>query len=125
MAVALNHTIVHATDSDTSAAFLTEVLGLAPPGHFGHFRTVDVSNGVSLDYSNSDQVVPQHYAFLVDESEFDQIFGRIQERGLEYSADPARPTRRDQPPRQWPPGVYFPDPDGHFLEILTRPYGSG
>ena len=22
-------------------------------------------------------------------------------------------------------GVYFPDPSGHFLEIITRPYGSG
>jgi catechol 2,3-dioxygenase-like lactoylglutathione lyase family enzyme len=125
MAVALNHTIIHATDSDTSAAFLTEVLGLAPPGHFGHFRTVDVSNGVSLDYSNSDQVVPQHYAFLVEESEFDQIFGRIQERGLEYWADPGRTRPGEINHRDGGRGVYFPDPDGHFLEILTRPYGSG
>jgi catechol 2,3-dioxygenase-like lactoylglutathione lyase family enzyme len=22
-------------------------------------------------------------------------------------------------------GVYFEDPDGHLLELLTRPYGSG
>jgi catechol 2,3-dioxygenase-like lactoylglutathione lyase family enzyme len=125
MTAQLNHTIIHATDSDTSAAFLAEVLGLGPPGRFGHFRTVDVANGVSLDFSNSDTVVPQHYAFLIEESEFDEIFGRIQDRGLEYWADPGRTRPGEINHRDGGRGVYFPDPDGHFLEILTRPYGSG
>ena len=126
MPVALNHTIVNSRDSSKSATFLTEILGLAPPGHFGHFRTVEVDNGVSLDFADAPEpIVAQHYAFLVSEQEFDEIFGRIKERGLDYWADPGRSRAGQINRRDGGRGVYFPHPDGHFLEILTRPYGSG
>jgi catechol 2,3-dioxygenase-like lactoylglutathione lyase family enzyme len=125
MPVDLNHTIVHSRDAAKSALFLTEILGLAPPGRFGHFHTVETGNGVSLDYSDSDQPISnQHYAFLVGDPDFDEIFGRIEERGLDYWADPARTRPGEINHRDKGRGVYFPDPDGHFLEILTRPYGS-
>jgi catechol 2,3-dioxygenase-like lactoylglutathione lyase family enzyme len=126
MPVQLNHTIVHARSRDASAAFLVEILGLDPPGRFGHFRTVEVSNGVSLDFAESaEPIAPQHYAFLVAEPEFDDIFGRIQSRGLEYWADPGRTRAGQINCRDGGRGAYFLDPDGHVLEILTRPYGSG
>jgi catechol 2,3-dioxygenase-like lactoylglutathione lyase family enzyme len=122
----LNHTIIHSSDRDRAATFLTEVLGLSPPGHFGHFRTVELDNGVSLDFAEtSEPVLAQHYAFLVSEQEFDDIFGRIRERGLDFWADPGRTLPGEINRRDGGRGVYFPDPDGHFLEILTRPYGSG
>jgi catechol 2,3-dioxygenase-like lactoylglutathione lyase family enzyme len=124
--VQLNHTIVHARDSSRSATFVSEVLGLAPPGHFGHFRTVEVDNGVSLDFSDTEgPIAPQHYAFLVSEADFDEIFGRIKARGLDHWADPGRSRPGEINHRDGGRGVYFPDPDGHSLEILTRPYGSG
>jgi catechol 2,3-dioxygenase-like lactoylglutathione lyase family enzyme len=126
MPVQLNHTIVHSSDSARSATFLTEVLGLEPPGRFGRFRIVEVDNGVSLDYADTrEAVVPQHYAFLVTEEEFDQIFERIRDRDLPYWADPGRARPGEINRRDGGRGVYFPDPDGHSLEILTRPYGSG
>jgi hypothetical protein len=126
MTVQLNHTIVHARHSDASATFMTEILGLPAPGRFGHFRTVEIGNGVSLDFSDTDQpITPQHYAFLVTEPEFDEIFGRIQERGLDYWADPGRNRPAEINRRDGGRGVYWLDPNGHFLEILTRPYGSG
>lgn len=126
MAIQLNHTIVQARDSDASAAFLSEILGLAPPGRFGHFRTVELGNGVSLDFSTTNQpVTPQHYAFLVSEAEFDPIFARIRERGMDYWADPGRTRPGEINHNDGGRGVYFPGPDGHFLEIITRPYGSG
>ncbi|HLI39330.1 MAG TPA: VOC family protein [Streptosporangiaceae bacterium] len=126
MAIQLNHTIVWARDSDASAAFLSGILGLAPPGRFSHFRTVELGNGVSLDFAATGQpVAPQHYAFLVSEAEFDTIFARIRERGLDYWADPGRTQPGEINRRDGGRGVYFPDPDGHFLEIITRPYGSG
>jgi catechol 2,3-dioxygenase-like lactoylglutathione lyase family enzyme len=126
MAVDLNHTIVHSKDAESSARYVTEILGLEPPGRFGHFHTVETGNRVSLDFSDTDaEVVPQHYAFLVAESEFDEIFGRIQERGMQYWADPGRSKPGEINHRDGGRGVYFPGPDGHFLEILTRPYGSG
>jgi catechol 2,3-dioxygenase-like lactoylglutathione lyase family enzyme len=128
MPVALNHTIVAAHDAEESAAFLSEVLGLPAPERLFHFVMVETSNGVSLDYAAvapGDDVATQHYAFLVSEQEFDEIFGRILDRDLDHWADP----QRSQPGRinhhDGGRGVYFPDPSGHLLEIITRPYGSG
>ena len=126
MAVELNHTIVSARDAEESATFVAEILGLPKPGRFAHFVTVETSNGVTLDFSEADgDITAQHYAFLISEKEFDEIFGRIQERGLEYWADPSRSRRGQINTNDGGRGVYFEDPSGHFLEILTRPYGSG
>jgi catechol 2,3-dioxygenase-like lactoylglutathione lyase family enzyme len=126
MAVQLNHTIVFCRDQQASSRFLAEMLGRPAPKPFGPFHVVDLDNGVSLDFRNSDQPIPsQHYAFLIGEPDFDGVFGRIQARGLPYWADP-RQTRPGEINRHnGGRGVYFPDPDGHFLEVITRPYGSG
>ena len=126
MAVQLNHTIVAASDNKRSAQFLSEILGLADPEPFGPFMMVETSNEVTLDFINhTGEITAQHYAFLVSEDEFDTIFGRIQERGLDYWADPSRSRPGQINHNDGGRGVYFPDPDGHFLEIITRPYGSG
>ena len=73
----------------------------------------------------TDEITPQHYAFLISEDEFDAIFGRIVERGIDYYADPAGRAHGEINHNDGGRGVYFPNPDGHWLEILTRPYGSG
>ncbi|MGH9023844.1 MAG: VOC family protein [Acidimicrobiia bacterium] len=126
MAVQLNHTIVAARDKTVSATFLAEVLGLATPVPLGPFLGVQVDNDVTLDFVDSNgPITKQHYAFLVGESEFDAVFGRIKERDLEYWADPMREQPGEINTRDGGRGLYWEDPDGHFLEILTRPYGSG
>jgi catechol 2,3-dioxygenase-like lactoylglutathione lyase family enzyme len=126
MPIQLNHTIVHARDKRASATFLTEILGLPEPTPFGPFLVVEVDNGVSLDFADEDGPIhPQHYAFLLDESEFDAVFGRIRERGLRYWADPGRRRPGEINTNDGGRGVYWDDPDGHFLEIITRPYGGG
>src|SRR5262245_59211798 len=90
MSIQLNHTIVPARDAQASAVFLAEILGLDAPTRFGPFWAVSLSNGVTLDFQDSDEALPiEHYAFLVSEAEFDTIFARIQSRGLDYWADPA------------------------------------
>jgi catechol 2,3-dioxygenase-like lactoylglutathione lyase family enzyme len=127
MAVELNHTIVHARDADASARFLSEILGLAAPRRFGPFVVVDVANGVSLDFMSADagEIIVEHYAFLAGEAEFDEIFARLQKRGVDHFADP-RLSRKDEINRNdGGRGCYFKDPSGHVLEIITRPYGSG
>jgi catechol 2,3-dioxygenase-like lactoylglutathione lyase family enzyme len=126
MAIQLNHTILYARDPKASARFLAEMLGLPAPVHWGPFEVVTTANGANLDYLEADgEIVSQHYAFLVDESEFDSIFGRIKDRKLSYWADPGQ-TRRDEINRHdGGRGCYFEDPNGHLLEIITRPYGSG
>jgi catechol 2,3-dioxygenase-like lactoylglutathione lyase family enzyme len=126
MAVQLNHTIVAVRDKQESATFLSEILGVGTPVPFGPFLVVEVDNDVSLDFADDHGPVhPQHYAFLVDEERFDEIFGRIRERGLAYWADPARRHPGETNTNDGGRGVYWEDPSGHFLEIITRPYGSG
>jgi catechol 2,3-dioxygenase-like lactoylglutathione lyase family enzyme len=127
MAVQLNHTIVRARDKHQSATFLSEILGLPAPEPFGPFLVVDAANGVSLDFIDDEghSIPSQHYAFLVTEDEFDTIFGRIQERGLDYYADPGGRLKGEINHHDGGRGVYWADPDGHWLEIITRPYGSG
>ena len=125
MTVSLNHTIVVARDKAASAAFLTEMLGLPPSRMLGHFAVVQVG-ATSLDFVETDgEIAQRHFAFRVSEAEFDEIHVRIRERGLTWWADPFR-----QEPgaiNRWDDGrgLYFDDPNGHLLEILTRPYGSG
>jgi catechol 2,3-dioxygenase-like lactoylglutathione lyase family enzyme len=126
VAVQLNHHIVHASDPEASARFLADVLGLGPPTRFGPFVVVETANGVGLDFLPAEgEISGNHYAFLVSEEEFDEIFGRIRDRGLEYFADPAAQHRGEINHHDGGRGVYWADPDGHWLEIITRPYGSG
>jgi len=125
MSVRLNHTIVWCRDKKKSARFLSDMLGRPAPVRFGPFLVVEVDNGVSLDFHDSDEdVAPQHYAFLIDEADFDAIFARIRERGLDYWADPGRTRRGEINRNDGGRGLYFLDPDGHVLEIITRPYGA-
>jgi hypothetical protein len=124
--VELNHAIVHSRDNLASATFLAQILGLAPPRPFGPFQVVDTANSVSLDFIPTDEdLIIEHYAFLVSEAEFDDIFARIKARGLDYWADPALRHKCEINRHDGGRGRYFLDPDGHYLEIITRPYGSG
>ncbi|MDZ4264183.1 MAG: VOC family protein [Mycobacterium sp.] len=129
MAITFNHTIIAARDKTASAEFLTELFDLPSPKPFGHFLVVTIGSEhpVSLDYAEvgDAEIHPQHYAFLVSEEDFDAIYGRIRARGLQHWADPrgARPGEINH--NDGGRGVYFQDPGGHYMEILTRPYGSG
>jgi catechol 2,3-dioxygenase-like lactoylglutathione lyase family enzyme len=126
MAVQLNHTIVRSRDKQLSARFLTGILGLPEAGRFGPFLVVELDNGVSLDfYETEGEIASQHYAFLITEAEFDASFARIREGGIEYWADPGQTRPGEINHNDGGRGLYFEDPDGHFLEIMTRPYGSG
>jgi catechol 2,3-dioxygenase-like lactoylglutathione lyase family enzyme len=122
MSVELNHTIVWCRDQQKAATFFAEILGRPSPTRSGIFHVVALDNGVSLDFHETDgEVSFEHYAFLISEDEFDAIFERIRQRGLEHWADPGQ-TRPGQINRHnGGRGVYFKDPDGHLLEILTRP----
>ncbi len=126
MPIELNHTIVAATDAPAAARYMTEVMGLPEAVAFGPFLVVEADNGVSLDFLTcEDPFEIQHYAFLVSEAEFDAIFGRLLDREQPYWADPHRHVPGEINTHDGGRGVYFLNPDGHVLEIITRPYGSG
>ena len=125
MAVQLNHTIVNSSDKHASARFYAEILGLGEPSAYGPFVEVRTSNSVSLDFADDQgRPHPQHYAFLVSEEEFDEIHARIRERGLAFWADPFHQQPGEINHEDGGRGVYWDDPDGHVLEIITVPYGG-
>jgi catechol 2,3-dioxygenase-like lactoylglutathione lyase family enzyme len=125
MSIELNHTIVHSEDKRVSAEFLADLLGLGTTT-FGPFVQVTTANGVGLDYANAPKgdITPQHYAFLVSDEEFDAAFAKIRERGLTYWADPRHRSEGEINRNDGGRGVYFLDPSGHNLELITVPYGG-
>src|SRR5215475_14098013 len=119
MAAQLNHTIVWSSNQGASARFLAEMLGRPAPTRFAHFDVVELDNGVSLDFADAQGPIrPQHYAFLISEEEFDAVLDRIHERGLEHWADPTSRRPGEINHNDGGRGVYFPDPDGHYLEVI-------
>jgi catechol 2,3-dioxygenase-like lactoylglutathione lyase family enzyme len=125
MGVQLNHTIVWCADKVRSAAFLADILGRPAPTRFGPFQVIALDNDVALDfYETKDEIASQHYAFLIDDQGFDAVFARIRARGLAYWADPGKSRTNEINHNDGGRGFYFADPDGHLLEIITRPYGS-
>jgi catechol 2,3-dioxygenase-like lactoylglutathione lyase family enzyme len=126
MAVKLNHTIVHSKDPRAAAQWFAALFGLAAPQPFGPFFDVSVANEVTLAFLDAEgmEIQLQHYAFLVSDAEFDQIFGRVKEGGMKYWADPGMRQEGKINHHFGGRGVYFQDPSGHLLEIITRPYGK-
>lgn len=125
MSIELNHTIVHVSDRDDAARELAAILGVAAPTSYGPFAVVALDNGVSLDFvEDAAPVRPQHYAFLVDEESFDRIHQRIRDRGLPWWADPFHRKPWEINTNDGGRGLYWEGPDGHNLEIITRPYGG-
>ena len=120
MPVQLNHTIVWCRDKKQSSAYLVRILGCSPAVPFYHFMVVQLANNVSLDFmEKSGPISVQHYAFLMEESEFDATFSRIRNEGLSYWADPGKSRPNEINHNDGGRGVYFDDPNGHVLEILT------
>jgi catechol 2,3-dioxygenase-like lactoylglutathione lyase family enzyme len=120
MAITLNHTIVPSRDKERSAQWFAQLMGFDYTGLQGHFAAVRVNESLTLDWDNRDQFEGHHYAFLVNDAEFDSIFGRIQDQGVRYGSGPSSPTDSQINHRLGGRGLYFADPDGHLMEIMTR-----
>ena len=126
MSVEFNHTLVHVRDRWAAAREVAEVLGLAEPASYGPFAVLLLDNGASLDFlDDAGDIRSQHYAFLVDEDSFDAIWARIREGGHQFWADPFKRSPGEINHGDGGRGLYWEGPDGHWLEIITRPYGSG
>lgn len=124
MTAALNHTIVPAKDKQASAEFLRDILGTEPTTAWGPFVLLPLDHGLTLDYVDANEFDEHHYAFLVDETEFDAVFDRIVASGVSYYADPFRQQPGEINEHYGGRGVYFDDPDGHLMEAITQPYGA-
>ena len=120
MSITLNHTIVPAKDKDAAARFFARIFGLHYDGPMSHFAPVRVNAELTLDFDNATSFEPHHYAFHVSDDEFDAIFQRVQEASIPWGSDPGSTANGKLNSRKGGRGVYFHDPDGHLLELLTR-----
>jgi catechol 2,3-dioxygenase-like lactoylglutathione lyase family enzyme len=119
MAVILDHTIVPAKDKAASAKFFAEIVGLMVKPGAGYFAQVQVNESLTFDFADQPEPKSHHYAFHVSEAEFEAIFGRVKARGLPYGSGPDKHTDGRMYSRRGGRGVYFEDPNGHLLEIMT------
>jgi catechol 2,3-dioxygenase-like lactoylglutathione lyase family enzyme len=119
MAIVLDHTIVPAHDKEASARFLARILGLRYEGPLSHFAPLRINDTLTLDFDNDTEFESHHYAFKVDESEFDAIFERVRVEGLAYGSGPGALDDMKINRRRGGRGFYFRDPNGHVLEVLT------
>ena len=120
MPITLNHTIVPSRDKEASARFFARIFGLEYSGPNGHFAPVQVNGDLTLDWDDRERFESHHYAFLLNDAEFDAIFTRLQADGVRYGSGPGSPTDGQINTRHGGRGLYFADPDGHLLEIMTR-----
>jgi catechol 2,3-dioxygenase-like lactoylglutathione lyase family enzyme len=122
MTIELNHIIIPARDKQKSATFLADILGVPAGAQWGPFVPVTVGNGVTLDYMDATDFRSHHCAFLVSDDEFDASMGRIRDAGITYYADPHHAEPGEINHLYGGRGVYFEDPDGHNMELITQPY---
>jgi catechol 2,3-dioxygenase-like lactoylglutathione lyase family enzyme len=120
MAIVLNHTIVPAHDKEKAARWFADMFGLDYEGPSGHFAAVKVNDTLTFDFDDWESFEPLHYAFHVSDGEFDTIFGRIKKSGMTYGSHPWDAENRKLNDWNGGRGVYFRDPSGHLLELLTR-----
>ncbi|MFI6585352.1 VOC family protein [Embleya sp. NPDC050493] len=122
--VQLNHTAIYAKERHAAAEFFATILGLKVGAPFGPFVPVELGNGVTLDYyeKNDEPIQSQHYAFLVPDEQFDGMIARLEALGVTYYADPHHTRPGGTNDLFGGRGAYFEDPNGHNMEIMTRPY---
>ena len=120
MPITLNHTIVPSHDKESAAKFFARLFDLPYNGLNGHFAPVQVNETLTLDWDNRDAFENHHYAFLLNDQEFDTVFGRLEAQGVVYGSGPSTPRDGQINHRLGGRGLYFVDPDGHLMEIMTR-----
>ena len=120
MTITLNHTIVPAHDKAAAAKFFAQIFGLKR-GRTGYFAPVRVNKALTLLFDDDSEFESHHLAFHVNNREFDGIFDRIRKAKIAFGSAPW--SLDDCKLNDWGGGrgLYFRDPDGHVLEIMTVP----
>lgn len=127
MTCTFDHTIVAARDRSVSAAFFRHVFEAAEAPSWGPFTNVSLEGGVLIQFADLPEdaypeIQNQHYAFRVDDDLFDRAYARLVADGVEHWADPRQQYPGEINHGHGGRGVYFRDPAGHYLEMLTGSY---
>ena len=123
MTARFNHTIIASRNREESATFFRDIFEFAEAPSWGVFTNLQCADGVLLQFAEPPvEIQIQHYAFLVDDDHFDRAYAQLCERGIEHWADPQRQLPGRTNTEHGGRGVYFLDPAGHGIEMITRPY---
>jgi catechol 2,3-dioxygenase-like lactoylglutathione lyase family enzyme len=120
MTITLNHAIVPARDEVAAAKFFARIFGLKR-GRSGYFAPVRVNKTLTLLFEDDTKFESHHYAFHVNDREFGAILRRIKKAKIAFGSAPW--SLEDGELNDWGGGrgVYFRDPNGHVLELITVP----
>ena len=122
MEITLSHTIVPSNDNVASAKFYKRIFGFDFVKEWGHFAVVMVNPTLALDFQNKNDFSSNHYAFKVSDQQFDEIFNHIKEENITFGSGPRSVDDGKINNNYGGRGVYFKDPNGHVLEIITKDY---
>jgi len=124
MTIELDHTIVPSHRRVASARLLAELLDVPwAEEAFGVFSPVYVSDGLTLDFVETDEPFPvYHFCFRVRQAEFDAILARIQAASIPYRSSVRGPVDMKINREYGGSMIYWNEPDGHQWEMLTVSY---
>lgn len=123
MPATFNHTIIASADRHASARFYLELIEATPAPSWGPFTNILLDGGVMLQFAEPPvEIQMQHYAFLVDDELFDRAYSRLVAWEITHWADPQMTQPGETNNGHGGRGVYFKDPAGHAIELITRPY---
>ncbi|MGO4536591.1 VOC family protein [Leifsonia sp. 2MCAF36] len=118
-----NHTIIASQDRNRSAQFYRDLIEASEAPSWGPFSNITLDGGVMLQFAEPPvEIQMQHYAFLVDEELFDRAYSRLVDWGVTHWADPQMTRPGETNTEHGGRGVYFKDPAGHAIELITQPY---
>jgi catechol 2,3-dioxygenase-like lactoylglutathione lyase family enzyme len=120
IAVEVNHIVIPAKDKRATAELLAYVLGLQVEGCFDEFVRIRGSNGLTLDFSESNACWAFQCAFLVSDAEFDAAVSRINRGTINFYAEFDRTGFREINWRDGSRCIYFDDPEGHLFELIEQ-----
>ena len=120
MSIELNHTIIPSADKVIASSFYTRIFAFECLGRVSDFYAVRVNDTLTLDFKDSNEFTINHYAFKVDDENFDKIYAKIKEEEIIYGSDPYDLENMQLNRWHGGRGFYFRDPNGHILEILTQ-----
>jgi len=118
----LDHLILHVNDVEESSHFYTEILGLTNEGRREPFTVVRVTSDFTIQLAPWGTNGGEHLAFAMPRTEFEEVFRRVREGGIEFG-DSFHSVGNMKGPGEEAgargPGVslYLFDPNKHLIEI--------
>ncbi|MBW2245450.1 MAG: VOC family protein [Deltaproteobacteria bacterium] len=118
----LDHIILHVNDVEASLRFYTEILGLTNEGKSEPFSVLRVTSELTIQLAPWGTKGGEHLAFALPRAEFEEVFQRVREAGIEFgdsfhSVGNMKGPGQEEGARGIGASLYFFDPSRHLIEI--------